>query len=233
MKRLFFFITFCIFLNTNLLGQRLECIAAVNYNIFHGLDLAGPAADSPEDYTNGFGYAFSIGVDDIKFGKVPFRFTLKYDHYTGGTSYYYSGHGDGKQYDINVKKDMLGFGIYPINATFFHNLKFSMGAEFNFLVHSQQNGSQSSWHLTPNGPYPYTTSSSTIDNSSKNINQVFNFGINTSLRYEFSLSQNLRIAPQAMLYLSMNNEFNSPFEDSRSIRPYLGFAIIKNLKKKN
>ena len=181
---------FCIFFHATLLAQRIECIAAANYNRFY-IPMIGSNNDyhKTENQKNGYGYAFSIGLDDIKFGKIPFKFTLQYDHYTGGVSYNYSGLGDGKQYDFNVKKDMLGLGIYPLNDTFFKRLKLSVGVQFNFLVYTQQNGSQSKWDLGgPNNAY--RSSSSTIDNNSKNINQVFNFGINISLRYKFSVSKN-------------------------------------------
>ncbi|WP_018342193.1 hypothetical protein [Cytophaga aurantiaca] len=233
MKRYFSLILFSITLNTTLFAQRIECIAAVNYNHFYTKIGSNTDPNTTEDYKNGYGYTFSIGIDDIKIDDLPLKFTLKYDHYTGGVSYNSSSMGGGNAYNIHTQKDMLGLGIYPLNATFFHKLKLSIGTEFNFLIHSQQSGNQSSWYYTPNGPNPSTSSSSTIDNNSKKVNQIFNFGINTSLRYEFPLSDSWLVAPQAMLYLSMTNEFNSSFNNTKSIRPYLGLAFIKNLKGSN
>jgi|GEM_PF-2900582 len=238
MTKILLFILFSTILSHTVFAQRIEYVAAANYNQFYSGDLTiggsngNTNSHEKQIYRGGFGYACSVGIDDIKFGKVPFKFTLLYDHYSGGISYYYTGLGNSNIYDFNTRKDLLGVGIYPLNLTWFDKLRFSLGTEFNFLIHAQQSGTQSIGAYSGGMNNMYITTNTNIDNHTKGINNVFYAGINLSLRYECKLSEEWRIAPQAMMYLPMNYEFKDSYSPTISFRPYLGIAVIKNLKVK-
>ncbi len=235
-------IIFCWFsLCSSLCAQRIEFIAAANYNQFLNADLGvitnlfnnGSNNNSKpvknETYTGGYGYTCSIGLDDIKFGKVPFKFTLVYDHYSGGINYNDHGLGSRSAYNFNTKKDLLGLGIYPLNITWFDRLQFSLGTQFNFLIHAHQSGEQSGGTMYANGSgntYYIATNSSV---NTKEVNSIFYAGTNISLRYECKLSEEWRIAPQTMLYIPMSYEFKSPYNPTLSVRPYLGVVLIKKI----
>lgn len=118
-------------------------------------------------------------------------------------------------------------GIYPINLSWFDRLKFSLGAEINYMIYAQQNGYQSTFIISP------TTLYSTIDDNSKSVNNSLYIGGVASLSYEFPLSTNWCIAPQFMMYIPMNYEFTSSFYSTVSFRPYLGVALTKKLKIKS
>jgi hypothetical protein len=211
-------------------SQRLEFLASANHNYFKeaGIHIGSSARNPHENlsYTNNFGYAAGIGLNDIKIG-IPFRFTIQFNHYSGGISYSYYGLGGNNSYNFTTSKNLLGIGIYPINLTWFERLKFSLGAEINYLIHAQQNGYQSEFMVGT------STLHSTIDNNSKSVNNPLYVGGVVSLSYEFPLSTNWCIAPQYMMYIPMNYEFTPSYYSTVSFRPYLGVALIKKLKTKS
>ena len=108
---------------------------------------------------------------------IHFQFTLQYNHYWGGISYIYAGLVEAKSYSIKTQNDVLGIGIYPVNLTFFKNLKLSIGAEFNYLVYTRQNGSESNFVM---GGYE---KNSTNNNDTISVNNTLYVGG----KYEFKI----------------------------------------------
>jgi hypothetical protein len=206
-------------------SQRIEFSAFANHSNFVNGGIHFGSGLNPHEkltYKNGYGYAFAVGINDVKIG-IPFRFTLQYNHYTGGIAYSNYGLGNSDDYNFTTNKDILGFGIYPVNISILKRIKLSIGAEMNVLVHDKQNGYQNTFDVT-------RQQMQSVNLNGKNVNNPLYVGANMTLRYEFKLCDEWKIAPQAMVYIPLlSNEFKDAYYPTATFRTYLGLTFIKEL----
>jgi len=94
----------------------------------------------------------------------------------------------------------------------------------NVLIHDKQSGYQNTFNLG-------TSKLESIDLNATHVNNGIYVGTNISLRYEFTLSDKLKIAPQAMVYIPIpfSYEFTDSYFSTKSFRTYLEITFIKEL----
>jgi len=224
MKKKLLFIS-CFFIFNNAISQLIEFSAGANINRFYDLKNEQKDNSFTSDYNPGIGYSAAFSINDVQTDLLKFRFTLKYEHYSG---HIYNN--DQRlirtiNTDGDIEKTNISLGIYPMHLKVFNKLLIDIGGELNFLIDHKSTGL-----ITESiGGVPLLDID--LNNSSLDVNEFFTFGIGSRVSYEISLSDNWTINPQYLFYIGVTDEFSDILIEAstKSMRHGLQIGIIKHL----
>lgn len=204
-----------------LFAQNIEIIGGVNKNSF--FDYEQKPGHFNSAYNSDYGYAFRIGIENVKVDWMTLRFTLGYEKY-GGT-FEASDGGLGGRYTTkaSIDKSIISLGVFPINFTIFDRIDFNFGFELAGLLNENISGSSSGWLM---GESDWTYDLSEIHDR---YNAKTNFGLRGRIAYDINLSDKLSISPQYSYYLGLSNEFDAFPKETRSMRHYFGIGLQRQL----
>lgn len=155
---------------------------------------------SSQESQSELGFSLGAGYDIKNSGGVHPRFTLSFDNYGGkvknssNSAYYPSSS------SVNIRKNCLTIGIYPLSFSVEEKLKVSLGIEFAFLL---------------------------FDYSSPEVSTPFNVGLRGRLAYEIKLSDEWNILPQFHYSLGLTNEADLRYIVANTMRFYFLIGIAK------
>lgn len=167
-----------------------------------------------------------LGLDLIKIANLPIRITCSFDNLNGGIIDRLEGLGGRYNFSAIYNKQSLGLGIHLLNKKTKGNVRFSIGGEYNMLIHEKLNGSS----FSQDGPI--STSRTFNENDIKLSNN--SYGLIGSIGFERNISKSLYIMPQLSFYFGLTKEFNNNWmnywKSPWAFRVELDIGIFKRLK---
>jgi len=91
-------------------------------------------------YTLKSGYNLNVGIDDVYLNDLRLRFILGFSKYSGGIDAKFRSQGSGTSLNGHAKKNVLQFGLYPINFGGKKGLNVNIGTEFSALIGGEIEG---------------------------------------------------------------------------------------------
>lgn len=198
-------------------AQNIEISGGTNYNRFY--DFQSNEDHFNASYTGKHGFTVGVGISEVYIASKPMRFTIQYDHFGG---YFYcrnGGLGGGYSTTANVIRNDLTIAIFPLNFTFWHNLKLDFGFTVSYRISDETLGEKSFWSLFQ----PSTLTM--IENDSIKINRDFTYGISGSFWYPFDITYNLQVAPRYTFHLGISDIFMNTEANIKSSR-HLGEIVL-------
>ncbi len=207
------------------IGQNMEVYGGLNTNHFH--DFKSEYGHYGSNYNVGAGYSFGIAVDGIQADWMSFRFTLKFDKYSGSLTAINGGLAGVSRTNAKIKKSLVSFGAFPVNLQLLKKIDFNLGFEISKLISETFQGTRSGSRLgRPDWSYD-------LQEEYSEYNSARNFGLNARLAYNLKVNESISISPQYCFYFGLSQEFIKFPEATKAVRHFLGIGIKKKLKTKD
>lgn len=190
-----FLVIIVFFSISNLFGQSLELFGGVNRTSFYNRVEDDYFAAS---YQPGLGYSLGLGFDLKKTKAIYWRFTLSFENYNGEIFEKYIHKIQTSTESVDISKNCLNIGVYPLSFNIKEKLKINFGFEFSYLL---------------------------VDNSSRPVSAPVVIGLRSRLAYEINISDELSIQPQFHYYIGLTNETTKTA--SNSMRFYFLVGVAK------
>jgi len=205
---------------SNLYSQSVELAAGLNLNKFYQTSKSNPHYSG--SYNMGPGFAIRGAFNTSEYNKWTLRFTIAYDQYQGNFLAENSGLGGGYSLDAKVKKSVLELGISPLNFKLSNHLYLSFGLNFSVLLTEDFTGIATSWESGKTKIWD-------VSDENTEFNSSTYFGVNSSISYDFVLSDEISIFPQYTYYLGLSKEFIKFPDFTKSMRHYFSIGIKMRL----
>jgi len=180
-------------------------------------------------YTLKSGYNLNVGIDDVYLNDLRLRFILGFSKYSGGIDAKFRSQGSGTSLNGHAKKNVLQFGLYPINFGGKEGLNVNIGTEFSALIGGEIEGTYTNWYIV-------STSGPVVEESYDDVNDLYDsyhsmyyFGISIRVAYDIPLSEDFYLVPQYSLYVGLSNEFIEFPKTTKSLRNMLGIGIKRKM----
>lgn len=164
-------------------AQRQEITIGINRNHFYDFHKNARNFKSTDQYGFSLGWSF----DNMDTKKFPYRVTLKFDRYSGDVRIFNGGLGGGLTLDADVSKNVIAFGLYPLNFSIRHFLDFNFGVEFNALILKDAKGE---YYYYQGGSPPISSHKPLYDGAARASNR-FGLGLNARVALLHSNSKGM------------------------------------------
>ncbi len=219
MKTLLFLLL--IAATSTLHGQRLELMAAMNYNSFYG---HGAGIDRAS-YHSAPGFSAGIALDSIKWGRLKPRYSMQFDFYQGSLKVTEGGPSYSKAVEAQVQKLVVGLCFMPFYIRTKKRIDFNFGLEVSGLIH--ENFSGTTWGYGPFTP----TYSYNLTEHYKRFSSILNLGLKARIGYNIQISNSWDICIQYLFYRGLGPEFYY-VSGVRSMRHCVGVGFRKKIRKR-
>ncbi|MEM6347538.1 MAG: hypothetical protein AAF927_26865, partial [Bacteroidota bacterium] len=186
-------------------------------------DLGFNDGNTSSTYTPSLGYRLQVGVEkaEIEGIRIPFRFSFAYDNYAGNINIRRGGLGGSARMNMDLRKSIIGIGIYPFNPRVRDHIALSFGLEGAMLVNEIYEGTLRS--STLNG----SSTRVNLSNKYQEVSPEFQLGFRAKCTYEIKLENGLIFSPQYSLYLGLSREIMVFSDKPRSMRHFFGIGLKK------
>jgi len=202
-------------------AQTLEVNGGISKNVFY--DTYEGSGHYNTDHSSEFGHEVRIEISEIPINQTPFGFTIGYSKYGGNLEASDGALGGGYRTVADVKKQVISWGVFPLNSKLFGLVHFSLGVEVSHLIVEEFSGIRTGWRI--NAQPIITDIRQEYESYSAN---VF-LGLRGRLSYQINLSNNVSLAPQYQYYIGLTREFQEFPNRTKSMRHFLGIGIRLNL----
>lgn len=183
-------------------SQELEFLGGMNRNIYFDYEEETPRFTSEYEKGNGIHFSFGFVGKEPGEREFPWNVYLSYDLYNGKIYTGGGGLGSFSSAKIKVKKEMIGVAIYLLNIKLFKKkFRINLGPELSFLINNRVEGSRFSTNILGENKYEEFTE------DSKDAFYESRLSVNVKFKYEFQLSETLKIAPQYNFNYGLFREF--------------------------
>jgi hypothetical protein len=212
-----------IFINhLTLFSQNIEVYGGLDKNTF--FDFKQNNGHFYSSYNSGLGYAFGIGIDNLKMDWLTFRFTLNYDKYGGKIKASDGGLAGGYTTIAEIDKSILSLGIFPVNFRLFDRLDLNLGFEVAGLINENFKGTTSGWLMgEPDWSFE-------LNDKYERFSAKTYFGLRGRIAYDVNLSDRLSVSPQYSYYFGLSPEFAEFPDATKSMKHYFCIGIKRKIK---
>lgn len=215
-------ISFILLSSMSLWAQNLELFSGLSINNFYDLEKDNPHTSG--SYSGDNSFMIGLGIDDIKLGKLPLRFTVGYNKYGGVISAGSGGMGGHQSTRVDVTKSVLNFGIYPVNLKLFGGLELNIGFEWSQLLQEEFSGTISSWSMDN-----MTPTTKKFEDLHDKFSKKSHNGVSIRLARDIMITDKWSISPQYVCYIGLAKEFYAISRNVKSIHHNIAIGIQMKL----
>jgi hypothetical protein len=206
--------------------QQIGLFAGYVKNNFYDFTEENPHFKSTYHQGNGRSLAIRLDrlklIDKVKSDTFQFSLALRITNYTGKIKIVDGGLASGRTLELTSEKYIVSCDITPINVRLYKNLRFSLGAEINYLISHKEEGFQSNWLISGNSLVE-------LKDTTIKFNQPFNFGLNFNIEYNIDIGNHFYLIPLYNFYFGFTNEFYKLNSKVKSYRHCFNVGIAKEL----
>ena len=217
----FFLFASLFFATFSINAQNLEISSGVNHNKLYELLDKGDAYLSS---TPKLGFTSDLSIEDIKFGRRKWRFSVGIEQYQSKLYVHDSNKSYREHFNGSFQRTNITFGIFPFNEKILKKIDLNFGARFGYILQEKYHGE----HVIP---YLYPDGKVTENFSEKfpSFSEKLAYGVEGRLAYDIQLSNTLILSPQYSFYLGLAHETRKLPKDARSVRHMVGIGLQKSL----